>query len=387
MSSIPDLDQFAIRLRKVIASCSQEVRGAPDGDAAFDELAKQLFALQCEHNPAYRAFCLNRGVVPGKVQGWAEIPAIPATGFKEIRLSCLSPEETTVEFHSSGTTERQPSRHFHNSSSLALYESSLLPWFQQHLFPESRLKGPTQGCALILTPPPEEAPNSSLVHMFECVRAWLRTASKCYAARSARDGSWSLQFSAVTETLNRASAKKVPLTMLGTAFSYVQLLDHLLANGSKFQLPPGSRIMETGGYKGRSRSLPKQELHRLLTEILGVPADWIVSEYGMSELSSQAYDRVAAQQQRTGCRIFQFPPWARAQVVSVETGREVPESDTGLLRIFDLANTFSVMAIQTEDLAVRRGSGFELVGRAEFCEPRGCSLMVVDLPPATSIKQ
>jgi hypothetical protein len=104
---------------------------------------------------------------------------------------------------------------------------------------------------------------------------------------------------------------------------------------------------------------------------LGVPRTHIVSEYGMSELSSQAYDR-AAGQGTPG--IFRFPPWARAAVISPETGEIVAEGETGLLRILDLANVGSVLAIQTEDLAVRRGEGFELLGRAAFAEARGCSL-------------
>ena len=126
--------------------------------------------------------------------------------------------------------------------------------------------------------------------------------------------------------------------------------------------------METGGYKSRSRSLPKAELHSLITEWLGVPPSQVVCEYGMSELSSQAYDcelGKADRRVRSNSRIFHFPPWARAQVVSPETGREVAEGETGLIRVFDLANVFSVMAIQTEDLAVRRGDGFELIGRAQ----------------------
>jgi hypothetical protein len=93
----------------------------------------------------------------------------------------------------------------------------------------------------------------------------------------------------------------------------------------------------------------------------------------MSELSSQAYDTTPHQLERG--RVFRFPPWARVQVISPETGREVPEGETGLLRIWDLANVWSVLAIQTEDMAVRRGNGFELVGRAVQAEPRGCSLM------------
>ena len=147
--------------------------------------------------------------------------------------------------------------------------------------------------------------------------------------------------------------------------------------------------METGGYKNRSRSMPKTELHQLITERLGVPPSHIICEYGMSELSSQAYEGVAGDGWRVagknsvsrhsppGTRHFRFPPWARAQIISPETGHEVADGETGLIRVFDLANVFSVMAIQTEDLGIRRGDGFELIGRATLAEPRGCSLMAV----------
>ncbi|PYJ07381.1 MAG: hypothetical protein DME25_03935 [Verrucomicrobia bacterium] len=107
----------------------------------------------------------------------------------------------------------------------------------------------------------------------------------------------------------------------------------------------------------------------------------------MSELSSQAYDHAVGAECRVSSveampghsspvtRHFHFPPWARAQIVSPETGQEVSEGESGLIRVFDLANVYSVMAIQTEDLGIRRGEGFELIGRAEIAEPRGCSLM------------
>jgi hypothetical protein len=93
----------------------------------------------------------------------------------------------------------------------------------------------------------------------------------------------------------------------------------------------------------------------------------------MSELSSQAYDAVAGE--ACSQRVFRFPPWARVRIISPETGLEVGEGGTGLIRVFDLANMRSVMAVQTEDLGVRRGNGFELLGRAPMAEARGCSLM------------
>jgi len=97
----------------------------------------------------------------------------------------------------------------------------------------------------------------------------------------------------------------------------------------------------------------------------------------MSELSSQAYDTVVGQSSPAphAPRRFRFSPWTRVQIVSPETGREVVEGETGLIRVFDLANVASVLAVQTEDLAIRRGDGFEFIGRATGAEPRGCSLM------------
>jgi hypothetical protein len=176
------------------------------------------------------------------------------------------------------------------------------------------------------------------------------------------------------------------LLILGTAFSFVHLLDHLAEQDLRFELPPGSCALETGGYKGRSRSMPKAALHALIAERLGIPGGQIVCEYGMSELSSQAYDSAIASSRLTlysprstlhASRSFHFPPWSRVQIVSPETGREVSEGGTGLIRVFDLANVYSVMAIQTEDLGIRRGKGFALAGRAVLAEPRGCSLMAV----------
>ena len=104
------------------------------------------------------------------------------------------------------------------------------------------------------------------------------------------DGSWALDFDATLAALNSALDTRHSSLLLGTAFSFVHLLDYLVEKNLSFRLPPGSRVMETGGYKNRSRTMPKAELHQLITERLGIPSSHIICEYGMSELSSQAYD-------------------------------------------------------------------------------------------------
>ena len=202
--------------------------------------------------------------------------------------------------------------------------------------------------------------------MFETIRRAYPANDGAFFGEAAADGAWRLR----SAELVAALASRKPVALLGTAFNFVHLLDHLAASGRCLALQPGSCLMETGGYKGRSRTLPKGDFHAAISTALGISRDHIVCEYGMSELSSQAYDSGVG-----ATPFFRFPPWARFQIISPETGREVSDGEPGLLRVCDLANVASALVVQTEDLAIRRGAGFELLGRANAAEPRGCSLM------------
>jgi hypothetical protein len=376
-----ELSNFATKLRTLISN-----RQSPIGNRQFSELALELFALQFQNNSAYQKICTAKNLTPQAVEHWMQIPAVPPGAFKELELTCLAPAERIAVFHSSGTTEQKLSRHFHCAESLAVYEASLWSAFERQMLwsadgSSASCDFETRGQAaraplVMLTPPPERVPHSSLVHMFETLRQKFGAEKSAFTGTLAADGAWTLDFDAVAVALSDDVKLKTknPKFVLGTAFSFVHLLDFLAENNLFLTLPEHSRVLETGGYKNRSRSLPKEELHALITERLGVPRENIICEYGMSELSSQAYD-LEVGSQKLEVRSFHFPPWARVQIISPETGREVAEGETGLIRIFDLANVFSVAAIQTEDLGVKRGDGFELVGRAQRAEPRGCSLM------------
>jgi Acyl-protein synthetase, LuxE len=348
------------------------------GEGAFTELALDLFALQFRHIPVYQRLCQARGATPGRISDWRAIPAIPTRAFKEFELTSLPQDQCRRVFVSSGTTSERRSRHFHNEHSLRIYEASLAPWFAAHLLAEA----PKDMRLVILTPSPEEAPESSLVHMFDTVRRRFAFASSAFLGRADEDGAWSLNLAETTALLRHGIAEGKPVLLLGTAFSFVHLIDYLGDTGATLKLPEGSMAMETGGYKGRSRALERGELHALISERLGIVPAHLVSEYGMSELSSQAYDHVAGDATAptpkstwSHNRVFRFPPWARVQMLSPETGLEVKEGEAGLVKVLDLANVYSVLAVQTEDLAIRRGGGFELLGRVVEAEPRGCSLM------------
>ena len=316
-------------------------------EAAFNDLALSVFAFQFEEVLIYRRLCKSRGAGPDSVKHWKQIPALPTAAFKEAAVTSLAEGERTHEFQSSGTTDQTPSRHYHNAASLSLYEASLLPWFEQN-FPDN------DAMFVFLTPPSTQAQHSSLVHMFKTIRQKFAGPDSQFCGRMETDGAWALDFDSLSLAVRDAMSANRPMAILGTAFSFIHWVDRLASNKIRLRLPTGSRILETGGYKGRSRVVPKIELRRLMTKYLGVPESRIITEYGMCELSSQAYSADGG--------AFRFPPWARTQIVSPETGAVVSEGETGLLRIFDLANIFSVMAIQTEDLAVAREDGFESAG-------------------------
>ncbi len=352
---------------------------------SFEALALELFALQFETNDPYRRLCIARGRTPKHVGCWTEIPAAPTEAFKDLDLTCLTPKERRVVFHSSGTSGQRASRHFHCPESLTLYATSVQPWFQQHLLGDIDVSLGGQSIALAihqvsLTPAPDAVPNSSLAYMLGVLDAHRGGRDSVFVGRLRSDGFWTLDFDALHAALQRSVSANRPVLLMGTAFNFVDLIDQFESENIQFRLSPGSRIMETGGYKGQSRALPKEELHARLVGHLGIPEDHIVSEYGMSELSSQAYDHsiLKCSEKDTGAPvrgIFFFPPWARVRVISPETQSEVSEGETGLIQVTDLANVASVLAVQTSDLGIRRGDGFELRGRAPTVEPRGCSLM------------
>lgn len=335
-------------------------------DAGFDSLALALFRHQFALNQPYRGYCESLGREPRNVARWTQIPAVPTTAFKNAQLTTLPPKQRTTVFHSSGTTAHCHSQHFHCAATLELYEAALWPMFQSGMgIPPapSPATNRQDSCPalIILTPTPAEAPHSSLVHMMETVRRKLGAPCSAYAGAAVLEDGPAL----VAAVQSKIQNPKSKILLLGTAFAFVRLLDAI----QSLPLPPGSRVMETGGYKGRSREVPREELHSLIARRLGVPRANIVSEYGMCELSSQFYAPSRS-------AIFHGPPWTRVQVIDPETGREACEGDRGLIRIVDLANRASVIAVQTEDVGVKRGNGFELIGRAQQAEARGCSLMV-----------
>jgi hypothetical protein len=164
--------------------------------------------------------------------------------------------------------------------------------------------------------------------------------------------------------------------ILATAFALVQWLDALERLGLKFRLPAGTAVFETGGFKGRTAEVSRDDLLARLQTWTGVPPSSVVREYGMTELTSQCYTGALLGEDP---EIFRAPHWMRVRILDPETLSEAPPGTPGLIAIFDLANLGSAVHLLTEDLGVAEGEGFRLLGRAAGAELRGCSLVVEEL--------
>lgn len=303
-----------------------------DGCPEFDLMILRIFRFQRERCRSYQAYCAKYR----DPTRWQEIPAIPASAFRQFAIRSFPAEKTIRTFRTSGTTSETFGEH--HFCSLTLYHSVAIKGWRDAGLPTDEI--------FALMPPASEAPHSSLSQM----ASWLTPRERFFF------GKW--------PELVRALGQAQRPVLFGTALAFLDFFQWLGKTHSS--LPPGSVAIETGGYKGTRRSMPKEELYGLFERKLGLSADSLWNEYGMTELSSQFYTRGLGQPHR-------FPPWTRVLVVNAATGGEVAEGETGLLRIYDAANLGSVCALQTRDLAIRRGMNFELVGRDPSALPRGCS--------------
>lgn len=312
----------------------------------FDALALEIHAFQREANPPYARWCAT---LPAPTH-WSRIPAVPQAMFKRFRLACFPPGVGTKVFRTSGTTgETRGEHHFLNAR---LYDASVLAGWQRMAFPRAH--------PVVLVPRARHAPDSSLSRMMRTVaRSMSPDGEPTWLCEP--DGRLDVS---LLDAVAHADWCRHPVALLGTALAFLNFFERLVS--PRLHLAPGSFAVETGGFKGSGRDLAKPELYAMFRERLGLDPRHVWNEYGMCELSSQFYTRGIGAPHTSG-------PWVRALVVSPETGEEVPVGELGVLRIFDLANLGSVLAIETADLAIRHTEGFELLGRNPTASPRGCS--------------
>ena len=305
---------------------------APD---KFWETSKIIFNWQATHNPVYKQWVeLNKS---------SAIPFLPISFFKTQDI--FIGEKPMHLFESSGTTQDVKSNHW--VQDLSLYEASFLKGFE--LF----YGKPSDYCIIGLLPSYLERKHSSLVYMVDKL---------IKASGHAQSGFYLDDFTKLNEVLQNLEKQIQPVWFIGVSFA---LTDFAIAFPQHLN---STIVLETGGMKGRKEELTRNELHQLLREHLGTST--IHSEYGMTELLSQAYAIKEG--------VFKCPPWMKVMVAEEEDPTAIKETGRGVLHIIDLANIYSCSFIATEDIGeVFEDGSFTVLGRLDSSARRGCSLLVV----------
>ncbi|HVS14594.1 MAG TPA: long-chain fatty acid--CoA ligase [Thermoanaerobaculia bacterium] len=343
----------------------------PEGRREIDRLALEVVAFQHGRVPAYRRLCRARAVDPAALTSWRDSPAVPTASFKEPGLElCAAPPRVT--FRSSGTTAGAERRSEHRHPYPDLYRRVVEASFPVACLDPALRRGAARVPMLSLVPPLSAVPDSSLGFLVDHVlRRWGAADSVGALDAGGLDADRARGF------LEDSARGRRPVLVLATALALDALLAALADRPLAAPLPPGSVVFETGGFKGRERELSGDLLTARAEQRLGVPRARIVREYGMTELTSQAYTRSLAGGDPD---VFATPPWLLWRLVDPATGGEVAPGREGMIAFFDLANLGSVAHVLTEDVGrARPEGGFELLGRARDAELRGCSLTAEEL--------
>ena len=314
-------------------------------EASFNAAALAVFKHQFEHNSVYRSFCDLLYKHPSEVKTVQQIPFLPIQFFKSHTIVSNS-KSAEATFTSSGTTGSIVSKHF--VSDLEIYKQSFRRGFK------SFYGAIEEYTVLALLPSYLEREGSSLVYMANDMIA---------QSKQPQSGFYLHDLEALKDNLLKLEAKRQKTLLIGVSYA---LLDLIEAHSFKLK---HTTVMETGGMKGQRKELVKSELHTILKEGFGV--DKIHSEYGMTELLSQAYSY--------GDGVFNTPAWMKILTRDPEDALSIqPIGKSGGVNIIDLANINSCAFIATQDLGKIHSNGtFEILGRFDESDIRGCNLMVL----------
>ncbi len=314
-------------------------------DLDFNRIAIEVFTFQYRNNLAYQKFCnlLHRN--PKNTFELKDIPFLPISFFKEYQIKTNNLSKDDIIFTSSGTTGLQTSKHYVHD--IQWYIHSYLKGFEYFY------NNPADYTFLALLPSYLERDGSSLIFMMEDL----------IQKGQPKSGFYLNNHQELIDTLYQLEANNQKTILVGVTYALLDLIEK-----QNFQLK-NTLIMETGGMKGKRKELIRKELHEILCQGFGVQQ--IHSEYGMTELLSQAYSK--------GDGIFECPPWMKIMIRDTEDALSyLPSGKTGGINVIDLANINSCSFIATQDLGKKYpNNSFEVLGRFDHSDIRGCNLMVI----------
>lgn len=314
-------------------------------DELFNSMAIKVFHYQLQHNKIYQQYVRSLKANPDAITHYSNIPFLPIEFFKSQHIVCNDVSTETVCFSSSGTTGQITSKHYVND--ISIYETSFKKGFE--LF----YGNPSEYCILALLPNYLERQGSSLVYMFnELIKD----------SKHPLSGFYLNNLTDLVNTIDELKKRKQKTILLGVTYALLDLAD------LNVELTDDFIVMETGGMKGRRKELLKEELHQYLRQKLSVSD--IHSEYGMTELLSQAYSK----QDGT----FECSPWMKVLIRDMnDPFSYVSAKKSGGVNVIDLANINSCSFIETKDLGrMLEASKFEILGRFDNSDLRGCNLMI-----------
>ena len=311
----------------------------PRDDEGFDRVWQQVFAYQRDHSPVYSRYCKSIGDIA--------TPYLPLEAFKHVPVTTFNHEEADLVFKSSGTGSGGQSLHYVRDRKI--YEQS----FSRHF---SRLFGAGPITLIAHLPHYEQmGASSSLLYMVEHLMSRHGDEHSAFFLNDHRK---------LVEAIAATRTAATPFVLFGAAFGLLDLVER-----QPVRLAERAIVVETGGMKTYRREITRTALHASLARGFQIPDAQVWSEYGMCELLSQCYAR--------GGHIFYPPPWMRFEIINPAHPLEVQaEGVPGVLAVIDLANLHSVSAILTQDRAVKRGEGFEVMGRLSGAELRGCNFLL-----------
>lgn len=311
----------------------------------FNLLALKIFKYQLTHNDIYRRYVKSLKIDEKTIEHYTQIPFLPIELFKSQKIVCSNTTENTVCFSSSGTTGQITSKHYVTDTSL--YEASFKKGF------ELAYGNIADYCVLALLPNYLERKGSSLVYMFNQL---------IHDSNNSLSGFYLNNLSDLIATIEILKKKKQKTLLLGVTYALLDLAE------MNIKLSDDFLVMETGGMKGKKKEMLKEELYEILKQKFKVST--IHSEYGMTELLSQAYSTQNGQ--------FTCPPWMKILIRDInDPFSYVSENKSGGVNVIDLANINSCSFIETKDIGkLIHSSQFEILGRFDNSDLRGCNLMI-----------
>ena len=350
MTILKDKKALCFRIEQFIKDASTD---------SFDAIGKALFHFQFQHIGQACKYYKSLGINPETLQSTNDIPPIGLNVFKATTF--FAGIKQTKIFQTSGTSGKGQGASCFDELDLSVMQTSIIENCRQHLFQDDR-----KTRFLMLVPSPDEAPDIIMAYgMNHIAQKWGLAAPLFAVSHGQFLGKEAVGY------IKQAIQDEVPLTIIGGSFGFVNFIDAISAKIPNLCLPKGSRLLDAGGFKGRSRELNRDDFITLTSSFFNVPQELCFNLYGLTELSSQFYSKAASAKQPAH--------WTKVRVCHPLTLHEVGLGEQGVAILYDLANISKPFVIFTDDIAINHGDGFELLGRASGSAPRGCSLALEEI--------